>query len=322
MDHIQLYKQIEDLSIQLGFVDFGVAQAGNLAQEKEYYTKAMDRGYFASMSYLHRNLDKRFNPAQLVEGAQCVMVFLAPYSLPKNKNNTTGIAEYALGKDYHKVIKDKLFVIMEHIKQHYPSFNGRAFTDSAPILERAWAVRAGLGFIGQNNFLISPLSGIKNLIGVIVCNLPLPNKFSLYPSLKESIDKAQRGCKTCNKCLKACKNGSLIASYTLDARKCTSYLTIECKEIKEQINSQGIESFWGWYYGCDMCMNVCPWNGKNKEGWQEFRTNLDILEKADYNWWSNLSDPEFKEIFRDSPLLRGGKENILAAMSSSADNRL
>lgn len=321
MDKIKLYKEIETLSLELGFVDFGVAHVSELMQDKKFYTNAMDRGYFASMSYLHRNLDKRFNPANLVEGAQSILVFLSPYSLPdKDKNSVTGIAEYALGKDYHKVIKDKLFVIMEHIKELYPNFSGRAFTDSAPILERAWAVKAGLGFIGQNNFLISPSSGIKNLIGVIVANVPLPDKFSLYPTLQQSIEKAKNGCKTCNKCLKACKNGSLVAPYTLDARKCTSYLTIESKNIKEQMQSEGIEHFAGWYYGCDICLNVCPWNGKNKEGWMEYREYLDILKKADYSWWCNLSDKEFKDIFKDSPLLRGGKENILAAIEVNLTN--
>lgn len=319
MENIKLYKEIETLSAELGFVDFGVAQVRELSQDKQFYITSMNSGFFTYMGYLQRNLDKRFNPAQLVEGAQSVLVFLAPYSLPQKEClSKKGIAEYALGEDYHKVIKDKLFVVMEHIKKSYPNFSGRAFTDSAPILERAWGVKAGLGFIGQNNFLISPSSGIKNLIGVIVANVPLPDKFSLFPSLQEKIEKAKNGCKTCNKCLQTCKNGSLKAPYTLDARKCTSYLTIESKEMKEQMKNEGIENFWGWYYGCDMCLDVCPWNGKNKEGWEEFRSNLELLKNADYSWWSNLSDEEFKEIFKDSPLLRGGRKNILAAMEANS----
>ena len=123
------------------------------------------------MNSLGRNIEKRFNPALLVEGARSVMVFLAPYSLPHNLSPVEGMAQYALGDDYHKVIKDKLFAIMDHLKEVYPNFQGRAFTDSAPVMEREWGVRAGLGWIGKNNFLISKSCGIKNLIGVIISNL-------------------------------------------------------------------------------------------------------------------------------------------------------
>ncbi len=184
-------------------------------------------------------------------------------------------------------------------------------------MERAWAVKAGLGFIGQNNSLVSPFYGVKNLIGVIVCNVSLPDKFTLYPNLKEKIQKAKAVCKTCNKCLNACKNGSLAAPYTLDARKCTSYLTIESKDIEKDMMESGVKSFNGWYYGCDMCINVCPWNSKNAEGWSEFRENFDILSKTDYNWWHSLTNEQFKEIFKDSPLLRGGKDNILRAIKAN-----
>lgn len=320
MENLHIYKEIEELAHKLGFVDFGVAHSCELTEEKAYYLKSMDSGYFASMNYLYRNLDKRFNPSQLVEGGETVLVFLAPYSLPKSISDTIkpiGVAEYALGADYHKIIKDKLFTIIEHLKQYSSNFIARAFTDSAPILERAWAVKAGLGFIGQNNFLISPTNGIKNLIGVIVTNLSLPDKFLVYPTLKESISKAQKGCKTCNKCLQACKNGSLTAPYTLDARKCTSFLTIECKEMEEHMQKEKIDNLNGWYYGCDICMNVCPWNAKNKEGWGEFRSNLDILSKANMEWWCNLDDSNFNKIFKDSPLLRGGKSNIVTALQAN-----
>ncbi|MBR4882966.1 MAG: DUF1730 domain-containing protein, partial [Bacteroidales bacterium] len=164
---------------ELGFAAAGYATAEELENEPERYMQSMENGFFADLGYLERNLEKRFNPQLLVEGAKSVMVFLAPYGSLQSSHDgyieTTlsgkyKVAQYALGDDYHTVIKSKLNTILTHMQQLDPTINGRVFTDTAPILERAWAVRAGLGFIGKNNFLISRECGIRNFIGVIISN--------------------------------------------------------------------------------------------------------------------------------------------------------
>ena len=167
------------------------------------------------MGYLERNLEKRFDPALLVPGAESVLCFLAPYGQAGG-----GIAGFAQGVDYHKVVKDRLFAVIQELKKKFPAFEGRPFVDSAPVMERYWAVKAGLGFIGQNNFFISPEYGLRTIIGVIVCNIPA-DRFAPHAPL------AATDCGACGACLRACPSGALRAPFELDAAKCLSYLTIE-----------------------------------------------------------------------------------------------
>ena len=269
-----LFEHIETMAKELGFAAAGYATAEELENEPERYMQSMENGFFADLGYLERNLEKRFNPQMLVEGAKSVMVFLAPYGSLQCSNDgyieTTlsgkyKVAQYALGEDYHTVIKSKLNTILTHMQQLDPTINGRAFTDTAPILERAWAVRAGLGFIGKNNFLISRECGIRNFIGVIISN------YRADHIIGAPTDIHKKYCGSCTKCLEACPTGALCAPYTIDARKCTSYLTIEKKGASMPVNIEMAEERGGWIFGCDACMNACPWNSRNKEGWPEFQ---------------------------------------------------
>ncbi|MEG0517417.1 MAG: tRNA epoxyqueuosine(34) reductase QueG [Bacteroidales bacterium] len=315
----EIIKQISDLSSNLGFVDFGIAKAGELTYETEHYNHALDEGYFAGMTYLSKNIQKRFNPQLLVEGARSVLVFLAPYGealpLPLPDNSVDhlpkGVALYSLGEDYHTVIKNKLHLILARI-QEFTNTSGRIFTDSAPILERAWAVKAGLGFIGKNNFLISRKTGIRTIIGIIVTEIELP----------ATENKPQKSyCGTCTRCLDACPSGALCAPYRLDARKCISYHTIENDRLSDMItNHLPLPNFNGQYFGCDACMNACPWNRKNRPGWPEFLTRQQLLAEATPQWWEKLSAEEFKKLFATSPLLRAGLKNIRAANRLALQN--
>ncbi|MEG1692022.1 MAG: tRNA epoxyqueuosine(34) reductase QueG [Bacteroidales bacterium] len=320
----EIIKNIYSLSSSLGFVDFGIASANELVTEIEHYNNSMKNGYFADMNYLSKNLEKRFNPKLLFEGAKSILVFLAPYGDGNNSNickdtPLINVASYAWGEDYHLVIKNKLQIILNRIitlAKNYKEENdstpdtttGRVFTDSAPILERAWAVKAGLGFIGKNNFLISRKVGIRTLIGVIIVNIELPQ------SIKTD-DKNY--CGNCTKCLDACPTGALCAPYNLDARKCISYNTIENKQLSQILELQNENkkslNFNGWYFGCDVCMNACPWNRKNITGWPELLTNKQLLSTATNEWWKNLSGEEFKTIFASSPFMRTGLKNIQAS---------
>ena len=249
-------------------------------------------GRNADMGYLERNLEKRFDPALLVPGAESVLCFLAPYGAAAG-----GVAGFAQGVDYHKIVKDRLFAVIQDLKAQYPAFEGRPFVDSAPVMERYWAVEAGLGFIGQNNFFISPEYGLRTIIGVIVCNISA-DRFAPHAPL------AATSCGACGACLRACPSGALRAPFELDAAKCLSYLTIESKEpLSEAFATR--ESRRGWRFGCEECMRVCPWD-KPLTPLPEFeshRSEIAAMSDAD---WADLSEEEFERRFADSGLRRAG----------------
>ncbi len=283
------FEHIERYARELGFAAAGYTAAKELDEEPARYMKSLEAGHFAELGYLERNLEKRFNPQLLVEGAKSVLVFLAPYGTLQNpndghidiavpKNDGSGaisvakykVAQYCLGDDYHTVIKTKLNAILSDMQQKDPSICGRVFTDTAPVLERAWAVRAGLGFIGKNNFLISREHGIRNFIGVIISNWQPEKNHPLTQNNDAPTDLYKKYCGNCTKCLEACPTGALCSPYTIDARKCISYLTIEQKGAAMSSNLELAQERDGWIFGCDACMNACPWNSRNKEGWPEF----------------------------------------------------
>ena len=288
------FKEIEKIAKELGFAAVGYAPAAQLTDEPERYLQALESGHFASLEYLKRNLEKRFNPQLLVEGARSVLVFLAPYGqqvtsefveitqAPENSHplpDSYKVAQYALGEDYHTVIRGKLNVILQMMKERNPQISGRAFVDTAPVLERAWAVRAGLGFIGKNNFFISREHGIRNFIGVIISSYAIDEIEAKKEEECGGYEKNLSGreeeigkkfCGSCTKCIESCPTGALCAPYTLDARKCTSYLTIEEKGATIGLNMEKAAERGGWIFGCDACMNACPWNSRNGKGWEEF----------------------------------------------------
>lgn len=286
------FEQIEQYAKDLGFVAAGYAPASELTDEQPRYITALERGHFANLDYLKRNLEKRFNPQLLVDGAKSVLVFLAPYgrereteymdiSLPENslQSNTPAgaqhykVAQYALGEDYHTVIKGKLNTLLQRMKEEDPGISGRVFTDTAPVLERAWAVRAGLGFIGKNNFFISREHGIRNFIGVIISNYEIDG-LSAAPAV------GKKYCGNCTKCIDSCPTGALCAPYSLNASRCISYLTIEDKGSSLASNIENAQSRNGWIFGCDACMNACPWNSRNSKGWEEFDQKSNPLEAS------------------------------------------
>lgn len=295
---------------ETGFADCGCAPVAPLGGSKEEcrYLEAERLGQFGQMEYLKRNVDKRMDPSLLLPDAKSVIVFLAPFSSGGCCKTEDGlkISEFALGQDYHTAIKDKLFRIASLIEGH-----SRVFTDSAPVMERAWAVRAGLGFIGKNNFLISPKAGIKNFLGVIITTAELPYTDKTVPN----------GCGQCTRCLEACTRKALYAPFKVDATKCLSYKTIEApldeadNERTRYLEGEGEKRLSGtasqkWIFGCDDCMNACPWNRFNKDGWPEFTSNRPLLEKCTREFWENLTDEQFKSTFKDTPLLRAGLDKI------------
>ncbi len=297
----ELIAVINDMAAGSGFADWGVASLCEAVDERmrQHYLSRMHEQGFAQMGYLECNLGLRFNPQELVPGARSIIVFLVPFGSNERIGNPAPISvtlndspdgmfcasQFALGQDYHKVIKGKLWNIMSEIKKLEPGFEGRAFVDSAPVLERYWAVKAGLGFIGKNNFLISPKAGIRNFIGSIICNLDSMdilgshNETETTPTMRKPA--LEHTCGSCRKCIDACPSGALSAPFTIEVEKCISYRTIEAPDAPDTrrrlisaarqpktipAQTQRPTSI----FGCDRCMDACPWNRFNLPGWSEF----------------------------------------------------
>ena len=277
-----------------GFLDFGAARAEIVSRERrEDFGRYLEEGRNGGMGYLGRHVEKRFDPSQLVAGAESVLCFLAPYGPASG-----GVVGFAQGVDYHKVVKDRLFAVIADLKAVFPAFEGRPFVDSAPVMERYWAVRAGLGFIGQNNFFISPEFGLRTIIGVIICNIPV-DRFAPHAPLPVT------ECGSCGACLCACPSGALYAPFRLDARKCISYQTIESKEPV----ATSLEARHGWRFGCEECMRACPWD-KPLQPLPEFETHRKEIAEMDEAAWNSLTQPEFESRFSDSGLLRAGLDHL------------
>ena len=278
-------------------MDFGAANVEKVSEDRQGdFGRYLEEGRHAGMGYLARNLEKRFDPAQLVPGAESVLCLLAPYGQAGG-----GIAGFAQGVDYHKIVKDRLFAVIAELREQFPAFEGRPFVDSAPVLERYWAVRSGLGFIGQNNFFISPEFGLRTIIGVIICNIPA-DRFAPHAPL------AATECGACGACLRACPSGALRAPFDLDARRCISYLTIESSgPLPDDLAPA--EARRGWRFGCEECMRACPWD-KPLTPLPEFETHRAELAAMKEAEWSALTDEEFEKRFSDSGLRRAGLDHL------------
>ena len=266
-----LYETLQQSATALGFAAFGAAGAAALGPDAQRRLESyLAEGRNADMDYMARNVEKRLDVTLLVEGARTVMGFLAPYDHHDNPH----VASFAHGEDYHKVIKDRIHLFVAKNREALDAAAGgefacRVFTDSAPVMEREWAVRCGLGFIGCNNFLISPTAGLRTLIGILVCNIPFKEIDCMR--LRRQRASMPEDCGRCGQCIAACPTGALEAPYRLDARKCISFLTIEAREKDPSNPALGEHLF-----GCDCCLDACPWNVEMK-GWPEFSSNAGRL---------------------------------------------
>lgn len=285
---------------QMGFDACGIARATALETESAHVEQWLEGECEGEMGYLTRNKEKRYDPRLLVEGTKSIVTVLYNY-FPKQ---TLGdgehfkIAKYAYGADYHDVLKRKMRQLLERIETQTGKLeNTRVFVDSAPVLDRAWAVRCGLGFIGKNTTLIHPRKGSFFFIGHLF--LPL--------DLSETGQVLTNRCGRCTKCLDACPTGALEAPFRIDARKCISYLTIEYKGNFDHLDPN---SFHGWMYGCDMCQDVCPYNRfalPNLE--PDFQPSEQLLSMKE-NDWKTLTKADFDAIFKHSAVKRARFEGL------------
>jgi len=300
MDKQQLTQQIKSEALKLGFAACGIAQADYLDNDAAYLKSWLAEGMHGSMSYMANHFEKRTDPRLLVDNVRSVIVVLLNY-FPREIQNKSlpQIAKYAYGKDYHEVIKNKLHQLLQNITA-IPSgkpITGRAFTDSAPVLERRWAERAGLGWIGKNGNLIHPQFGSFCFIGELIVDAELDYDCPITDH-----------CGTCSRCLEVCPTQALEAPRKLNANRCISYLTIERKEeIPVYFHSKLSNRL----FGCDICQDVCTWNKKAQAtNIEEFKPIEELLELTKEDWL-NLSEEKFNAMLASSSLKRAGYKKII-----------
>jgi len=303
---------IKQKALELGFDACGFAKAEELVPEKEILQGWLANQMHGNMHYMANHFEKRVDPSKLVEGAKSVIVLLSNYT-PKAKQTDPEapiIARYAYGVDYHFVVKDQLEFLFQYIKEEiYPSLEGRYFVDSAPVLERSLAAKAGLGWIGKNTHLIHKKLGSYVFISELIINLDLPYD-----------EPIQDACGGCTRCIDACPTQAILPGRLLDARKCISYLTIENKDsIPEKFKGKMENRV----FGCDICQEVCPWTWKSRPNTNKNLTPVTKIIQLTKNEWHNLTNEQFIETFRKSAVKRakysGLRRNIDFLISKDAE---
>jgi epoxyqueuosine reductase len=294
---------IKQFAQTLGFEYCGIAPAQRLDEDARRLENWLTNGLHGQMKYMENNFDLRVNPEKLLPGAKSVITLLLNYfPMQHQLPDSPKVSKYAFGKDYHVVIKKKLKELLGFIKGHFGEISGRGFVDSAPVLERTWAQRSGLGWIGKNGNLINKKSGSFYFIATVIIDLPLAYD---DPFAKDH-------CGTCTKCIDACPTEAILGDKIIDGSKCISYFTIELKDslVPDSMKNK----FDNWIFGCDICQDVCPWNRFSKPtGEEEFAPVHEILNFTAGDW-EELTEESFKNIFQNSPLKRakfsGIKRNL------------
>lgn len=294
---------IRQEAARLGFAFTGIAKAERLDKEAKHLEQWLNKGYQGEMAYMANHFEKRVDPTLLVPGAKSVIALMHNYFPDKKQHDLTApkIARYAYGKDYHFVIKKKLKDLLAFIQGEIGEVNGRCFVDSAPVMEREWAKRAGLGWAGKNTLLIHPKAGSYFFLAELIVDLELlaDNQVRDY-------------CGTCSRCIEACPTEAILPEgYILDASKCISYLTIE---LKTEMPLEFKTIMENWVFGCDICQEVCPWNRfSEKHNEAEFYPKDEMLEMSKRKW-EEITDEVFNRLFKESALQRtkysGLKRNL------------
>jgi epoxyqueuosine reductase len=294
-EHSRLVKQ---MAVQYGFDYCGIARAVPLDEDARRLENWLNQGMHGSMQYMENYFDLRIDPSRLVPGARSVITLLKNYYPSEVPEQELKISKYAYGKDYHEVIRPRLRSMISELQDKIGQFNGRGFVDSAPVLERAWARKTGLGWIGKNANLITRQSGSFFFIATLITDLDLDYDDPL----------AKDYCGSCTKCIDACPTEAILPGKVINGSKCISYFTIELKD--EIIPSEMKGKFSNWMFGCDICQDVCPWNrfshSHKEEAFTPFPEILNLTTKE----WEELSEEMFKKLFKLSPLSRSKHKGI------------
>jgi epoxyqueuosine reductase len=286
---------------RLGFLACGISEAAFLEEEAPRLEAWLKKGMHGEMAYMENHFDKRLDPRKLVPGARSVISVLYNYFPPEpQREGTYKISKYAYGEDYHRVIKDKLRELLAFIREEIGAVEGRAFVDSAPVLDRAWAARSGLGWVGKNANLLTRQVGSFYFIAELIVDLELAPDAPVTDH-----------CGSCTACLEACPTGAIVKPYVVDGSKCISYFTIE---LKNEIPGSVSGSFDDWVFGCDICQDVCPWNRFSRpHNEPRFNPGPGLLD-MDRREWEELTEEVFQKVFSKSAVKRakfaGLKRNI------------
>lgn len=293
---------IKNEAQRLGFLQCGISKAGFLEEEAPRLERWLNAKMHGEMGYMANYFDKRLDPTKLVDGAKSVITVLLNYFPTETQKDPTApkISKYAYGADYHHVIKGKLKELVNFINEEIGEVGGRAFVDSAPVMDKAWAAKSGLGWIGKNSNLIHPKNGSFFFIGELILDIEL-----------EPDQPIRDHCGTCTACIDACPTEAIVAPYVVDGSKCISYFTIE---LKDAIPTEMKAQFDDWAFGCDVCQDVCPWNRFSKPHSEpQFNPHPDMLEMTKQDW-EELTEEVFKNVFQKSAVKRtkfsGLKRNI------------
>lgn len=288
-------------SKRLGFLSCGISKAEFLEEEAPRLENWLQKYHHGQMSYMENHFDKRLNPKLLVEDSKSVISLLLNY-FPSEKQNESSykISKYAYGNDYHFVIKEKLKELLFFIQNEIGAVSGRAFVDSAPVLDKAWAAKSGLGWIGKNSNLITQKVGSFYFIAELIIDLELE-----YDTITTD------HCGTCTACIDSCPTQAIVAPYVVDGSKCISYYTIE---LKDNLPQEMKGKFEDWIFGCDVCQDVCPWNRFSKPHSEPlFNPNSELLSYTKKDW-EEITEDTFKQVFKNSAIKRtkfeGFKRNI------------
>ena len=301
MKNIDYSRIIKTEAKRLGFLSCGISKAGFLEEEAPRLEKWLKNNAHGEMHYMENHFDKRLDPTKLVESSKSVVSLLLNYYPSKIQNTESyKLSKYAYGNDYHFVIKDKLKQLLEVIQDEIGEVHGRAFVDSAPVLDKAWAAKSGLGWIGKHSNLLSQQTGSFYFIAELIIDLELAYDMPVTDH-----------CGSCTACIDACPTQAIVEPYVVDGSKCISYFTIE---LKEQIPNLVKGQFEDWMFGCDICQDVCPWNRFSKPHNEPlFNPHPELLEMTKKDW-EEITQDTFNKVFHKSAVKRtnfsGLKRNI------------
>lgn len=301
MDIHALTNKVRLKSFELGFDRCGFAKAEPLDSEAFRLEQWLNQNLHSSMGWMENYFDKRIDPTRLVPGSKSVVSVLASYRFRENeehdkKSDQSKIAKYARGRDYHKVFKKRLKKLFKYTEELVGDLNGRFFVDSAPVMDKVWAERSGLGWIGKNGNLLNKTHGSFFLIGEMIVDVPF-----IYDSPQTD------HCGTCTQCIDSCPTNAIHEPYRIDSNRCISYLTIE---LKEKVPDEFAEQIEDWAFGCDICQDVCPWNRHAKYGHIDDLKPREKVLNPGVTAWSELKKEEFENIFEGSAVKRAGYENF------------
>ena len=292
-------QKVKEIASNLGFEDCRIADAQTLDVEAGRLEKWLEEGRHGSMNYMENYFDLRVDPRKLVPGAKSVVVLTQNYfpseELPQS---TLKISKYAYGRDYHKVIRKKMKRLLSELTDHIGEVNGRGFVDSAPVLEKAWAQRSGIGWVGKHSNILSRDRGSFNFLAVLVLDV------QLHPD-----DPVKDHCGTCTACVDACPTDAIHEPYKVDGSKCISYFTIELKDAMIPTEFEG--KFNDWVFGCDICQDVCPWNKFSVRHQEPAFMPKQELIRADRSQWNQLELETFDSLYAGSAVKRAGFDGLL-----------